>query len=110
MPWTVSDAFAIPAFAASAKLVGDEAVISITLATAIGLPPRVGCGHRFSYTRHARGKRGRRPTSGPSVPVAPCADGGVRRAGGARRDLPPPQRGIRAADSRSRTGFQWRYG
>src|SRR6476659_9838487 len=33
MPWTVSAAFAIPVFAASAKIVGDEAVISITLAT-----------------------------------------------------------------------------
>src|SRR6188508_501703 len=36
IPWTVSDAFAIPAFAASAKLVGDDAVISITFATLIG--------------------------------------------------------------------------
>jgi hypothetical protein len=35
MPWTVSAAFAIPARAASAKLVGDDAVISITLATLI---------------------------------------------------------------------------
>src|SRR6476659_8765394 len=33
IPWTVSAAFAIPVFAASAKHVGDEAVISITLAT-----------------------------------------------------------------------------
>jgi hypothetical protein len=36
MPWTVSDAFVIPALAASAKLVGDDAVISITFATLIG--------------------------------------------------------------------------
>ena len=35
MPWTVSAALVIPARAASAKLVGDDAVISITFATLI---------------------------------------------------------------------------
>src|SRR4029078_338486 len=39
IPWTVSDALAIPAFAASAKLVGDDAVISVTLVGASRVLP-----------------------------------------------------------------------
>jgi len=58
MPWTVSDALAIPAFAASAKLVGDDAVISITFATLI-LASCLGGSTRFSYPRPAPGKHGR---------------------------------------------------
>src|SRR6476659_4698739 len=54
IPWTVSAAFAIPVFAASAKLVGDEAVISITLATLMAASS-VG-DVRLSYPRRDAGK------------------------------------------------------
>src|SRR6187551_901336 len=99
MPWTVSDAFAIPAFDASAKLVGDEAVISITLATAMGYLLESGAGtdsrtpscegQAWAET-HLRAKRPCRAVRrrGRTAPQAAPQGSAPGRSGGSERRLP----------------------